>query len=232
MALVLKSKVTRSTDGLLLYIEVYEATGLYNVTTNPGGWGSPNPARNTLALIFDGNHKRVDGDILAVPDANDPVTVQSFTLHLPGKNGALNYQVYAVEIFDTMGTYADGDIVWDNQNPSAPFLKKRVSGVWTVIVAADILGDDTVVQIDKYAYPIPEMEAYRNGLNTARLELLREKEENGDDQESDYDTIRNEFDFVDGLLDASGQDFCAAAYNEAQVKLERVEDFAANHPLS
>lgn len=231
MALVLKTKTTRAADGSQLFIEFYNATGLYNVSTNPGGFGSPNPIRNTLAMIFYGNHKRVAADVLAVPLAYDPVTVESYTLALPGVNGVLDYNIFAIPIFDPMGSYADGAIVWDNQNPTVPFIKKRVSSAWVVKQPADIIGEAIIVQKEGFAYPIPEMEKYRNELNTSRLNLLSEKVESGVDEQVDYDTVRNAFDFVDGLLDASGQDFCSGAYNEAQKKLERIEAYSVLHPV-
>jgi hypothetical protein len=228
--LVLKKKVTQSTDGTQLYIEFFNATGNYDASTNPGGFGTPNPARNTLAMVFYGNFKRVSGDVLAIPLAHDPITVSSYTLDIVGLNGVLDYFIYAIPIFNPIGTYVDGDIVYDNQ--ATPFIKKRVSGVWVPIQPADVANQTIVVQTEGVAFPIPEMAAYRNDLNASRMSQLQLKIDEGDNADwEDYYLTRDGFDYVDGMLDAATKDFCAAAYAPAQVKLEKVEKYATEHPI-
>lgn len=231
--LVLKSKVTQSQDGTQLFIEVLNATGNYDADTNPGGFGSPNPARNTLALVFYGNFKRVAGDVLAVPLPHDPLTVASYTLNISGLNGVLDYFVYAIPIFDPIGSYSDGDIVYDHQNPSQPFIKERVSSAWVPIQPADVANQLVVVQKEGFAFPIPEMATYRNQLNSDRMSQLKAKIDEGDDADwEDYYLVRSGFDYVDGTLDAATKDFCAAAYAPAQVKLEKIEAYAAQNPIT
>lgn len=230
MALVLKSSITQSQDGSQLFIEVVEATGLYNAVDNPGGFGTPNPNRNNLALVFYGNHKRQEQDVLAVPLAHDPLTVESYTLNLANLNGVVQYYVFAVPVFNPVGVYADGDVTYDNQTPGQPFLKKRVAGVWQTITSADLIALSIVVRKDGYAFPIAEMTFYKQGLNKKRLLVLRDVVR-GETQTEDYDQLRNEFDYVDSELEAAVLDFCSGAYSEAQFKLETLEGFAKQNPL-
>lgn len=232
--LVLKTKVTQESDGSLLYIEVVNATGVYDVTNNPGGFGAPNPARNSLALVFYGNFKREAADVLAGPLPYTPESVTSYTLPLPRHNGVLDYYIFAISIFNPLATPADGDIVYDNQNPAAPFIKKRVAGAWVPILPVNCIGQSTVVQTEKQAFAIPEMTKYRNDLNNLRLvklqELINNDQDDGD--KTDYDRLRDNFDYVDGTLEGATLDFCSGAFSTAQHKIEKLEEFAVANPIS
>jgi hypothetical protein len=224
MPLVLKSNTTQNEAGTELYIEVVDATGVYDVDDNPGGFGPPNPARNTLAIVFYGNHEKVDGPVLAVPTAHNPLTVSSFTILLDStiKNGILNYTIFGLNVFNSGGVYTDGDVVYDNENPAAPFIKKRVAGVWEPKTAAEILGDEEAVQTEDNAFPIPAAIEFKDELNRARINKLREKVYEKPCAEEEYRQIREWFDYVDGELELATNDFCSGAYAEAEAKLESI----------
>ena len=49
MALILKDSGSFSADGTQMFFE--DTTGAYNVTTKPGGWGSPNPATTDVTTF-------------------------------------------------------------------------------------------------------------------------------------------------------------------------------------
>jgi len=53
-------------DADLAFFYITDATGTYNVNTNPGGYGAPNPLRNTLALYVYGYQYVADGDDTAL----------------------------------------------------------------------------------------------------------------------------------------------------------------------
>lgn len=224
MSLVVKTKVTRNVAGTEAYIEFLNATGTYDVSTNPGGFGTPNPDRNDFAAILVAVHKLVETDQEASVSAYDPLSVTSFTIAITRDvNGELKYDLYLVPIFDSGGTYVDGDIVYDNETPSAPFLKKMVDSDWVTITNDDLAGSD-LDQKNSYAFIIPDAEAFQNELNAARLLKLREykKDQCGCDE---YDKARLNFDFVDGLLQAATNAHCDEAYAEAQQDVEEVLDF-------
>jgi len=223
-SLVLKTLVTRNAAGDQLYIEFLNATGAYNVSTNPGGFGTPNPSRNSLAIIFYGNFTKVAGNVLAMPSVNDPLTVTSFTIPLTiDVNGILNYYVFALPIYSGSNSYSAGDVTYDNSNPAAPFIKKYDGTTWTTIHAADLVGT-SVDQKTGNALVIPDAERFRNTLNASKVEKLRAyiKKLCGHDE---YIAVRNQFDFVDGLLEEATNDVCAGAPNEAQIKIEEILAF-------
>ena len=226
MALELKRTFTQKADGTEVYIEVVAATGLYNVTTNPGGFGAPNPARNTLALIFYGFHKKSDGDVVVAENTHDPLTVSQYTIPMAkDKNGHLEGHIFALRIFDSIVNYVDGDIVYDNENPAAPFIKKRVAGVFVAITEAALIGEVGVVDaLEINEFPVPPAQDFVNELNADQLEKLRAfiKEDCGRD---DYEEVKDRFDYVDSLLAISTDDFAALAYNEAQLKVKEIFDY-------
>jgi len=50
MALLIKPKAPVTKDALTLVLK--DTTGLYDISTNPGGWGAPNPDLNKSCLVF------------------------------------------------------------------------------------------------------------------------------------------------------------------------------------
>lgn len=220
--LQLKSAVSQNQGGTELYIEMVTATGVYDATTNPGGFGSPNPVRNSVALIFYGNNKKSAGDVLQSPDAYDPATVTSFTIQITNdNNGILEYFVWALPIFDDMLVYVDDDIVYDQENPAAPFIKKMIASVWTPILPIDLITETIEGTLEDVAFFFPRAIAFRDELNVARLRINR-KLQAGDATDLDYDTSKTNFDLVEGLLDIASKAFCGGAFNEAQLRLEEV----------
>lgn len=225
MALVLKTKTTRNQAGTELYIEFLQATGVYAVTTNEGGFGTPNPDRNDLAILFWAEHKGTAEDVLVQAVAHDPSTVSSFTVALTRAiNGHLNIWLFAVPIFDVGDTYENGDVVWDNTNPEAAIIKKRVGGVWETILIDDLFDEAEVVNKEINLFPVPEAEAFRNSLNADRIKALEDKV-NEKCPEEEYESARTSFDFVDGMLEAAVNDFCAGAYAEAQKKIDKIFEY-------
>lgn len=224
MALVLKADVTISDDGTQLFIEFLEATGTYDEENNPGGFGAPNPARNALAIILFAEHK-VAGDVAATVLAYSPLSVSSFTVTMTKEvNGVLAYTILALPIFAEEGDYDDGDVVYDNTNPAAPFIKEMVEGVFVERTAEEIVGNATVTQKNAYSFPIPDAIALQDELAAEKLRVLRDYL-NGKCKGEDYKILRDRYEFVEALLISGTNAFCAAAYNEAQIDLEEIFTF-------
>lgn len=225
MALVLKGKVTIKEDGTEVYIEFLNATGTYDVTDNPGGFGAPNPARNSLAVIIYAAHKLTTGDVDATVQNFNPLSVASFTISIDKtKNGVLFWNIFALPIYNSGNTYQDGDIVWDNTNPSEAFAKEMVNGEWEARTAKELLGRDTVTQTNQYSFPIPDAIAISERLAADELLLLRNFVYNQCKRE-DYEPAMVNNRYVEGLLNAATNAFCAQAYNEAQINLEEIFTF-------
>ncbi len=217
--LQLKTTVSRNGSGTELYVEFLNATGVYDVSTNPGGFGAPNAERNTLAVIFYGNFKLSTGDVLAVPEFYDPTSVTSFTILIDrAKNAHLNHYIFALPIFDDEAEYEEGDIVFDVDN--LVIQKLNEDDEWETLQPADLI-EEEVDQKETNSFITPEAEAFENELAALRLSKLRALV-NGSCGKEDYEPTRNSYDYVDGLLEGAILDFCSGAYAEAQLKLEEL----------
>ena len=224
--LSIKANVTINQLGTELYIEFLEATGVYNDPDNPGGFGTPNPDRNTLAMVLVANHRMVDGDQVADILGYNVLTVTSFTVLLTAAvNGVLNYVILAIPLFDPVGAYVDGDITYDNTNPSVPVIQEMVAGVWEPRTKEEIVGNPKIDQLNAYALPISDAIAFANSLNAQKLLKLRAFIYGECPKDEEYEPTRNSFEYVDGLIKNATNAFCAQAYNEAQIDIEEVFDY-------
>jgi hypothetical protein len=74
--MALELKISESSyDRVTNTVTLNDDTGIYNVTTNPGGFGTPNPERNTLALVV--SAVRIYNQVEVVK-WNDPINDTSF----------------------------------------------------------------------------------------------------------------------------------------------------------
>ncbi len=227
--LLLKSDTSQNTEGSELYIEVENATGLYDAETNDGGFGAPNAARNEVALIIVAKHILSAGDEDATVSEYDPLTVESFTVAVTRLlNGVLHYLLYAIPIYDTGGVYEAGDIVYDKEDPFLPFIKEMNEALERVtITTEDLLGKTGVNESTKHAFIAPDAIAFRNRLNADRTRVNRQKVA-GLCGEEDYEAAKLNFDYVDGELECALNDFCDTAYAEAQIKVEAILELENN----
>lgn len=106
-----------SADGTTMVFA--DTTGSYNSVTNPGGYGTPNPARNTLALFLQVFNNRYNGSptiqqipLLVASYTPTTVTTWSVTTNLQGWQEAT---VYGVVLYDASGAtlYSIGQFVYD-----------------------------------------------------------------------------------------------------------------------
>lgn len=120
MALALKiSRTLIGDDGLT--VTIADNTGTYNASTNPTGWGSPNPDRADFALILFVVEKASTGDVVITPTVYTPssgdetdVTVWSFTNNI---GGWYEYYMLAVKEWNASDTWEVGELTY-------------ASGVW------------------------------------------------------------------------------------------------------
>lgn len=114
MALELKSaKVLIGSD--CVTIEVQDSTGDYDVTTNPTGYGTPNPARNTFGVKLFTIEKSSAGDVVidnVIQTGTSPTDASSwrFTNNIGGR-----YEWYQAAITNYAGgtTYAEDELAYD-----------------------------------------------------------------------------------------------------------------------
>jgi len=229
--LVIRSAVSINTIGTEVYIEFLEATGDYEATDNPGGFGPPNPARSSLAMVLFAEHMKVDGNVEAEVLFYDATSVTSYTVAmLRDVNGVLNYNIFAIPIFDALATYDEGSIVYDNENPSEPFIKEMVSGIWEPRIAKDLIGNDSIDQLNDYTFAVPDAIAFVEELNARKMLKLRTFVKH-ECEKDDYEPLRNQFEYAEGLLKSATNSFCAQAYNEAQIDIEEIFEFGVEIDL-
>jgi hypothetical protein len=222
---VLKTKSTIAEDRSEVYVEFLNATGAYDADSNTGGFGAPNPARNTLAVLIFAEHQLSTENIEATISAYNPLTVSSFTIAMEkAKNGILYHGVLALPIFDDQLTYENGDVVFDNENPSDAFVKKMVDDEWEEVDLKDLVEDTTVYQAVEYSFPIADAELIKKNLLAEKLQKLRDYvyDECGEDE---YKVLRDRYEYIHGLIRAASDDFCSEYYAEAQLKIEEVFNF-------
>lgn len=115
MALVLKiEQESHTADGLVMTVK--DTTAVY-ATGNVGGYGTPNAARNTLALFLIAYNKRYDGseslvDNLLVVNNYDPLTASTWTLNMQ-KMGWVNVTVFGLQLYSTSLSFQVGECVYD-----------------------------------------------------------------------------------------------------------------------
>jgi hypothetical protein len=222
----IKSTATINEAGTEVYIEFLETTGDYHVDDNPGGFGPPNLSRNELAVIIFAEHKIVAGDVAASIAAYNPLTVESFTVSISKQvNGVLNYNLFALPIFNPLGVYEDDDVVWDNQNPAQPFIKQMVASAWVVVESAeDLVTNENVIQDNQYRLIIPDAVKFAEELLGKKMKALRLRIKEEISKE-EYEPYRLNHEWVEGLIRTADAALKAEAYNEAQTNIEEVFDF-------
>lgn len=101
MALVLQIS-KGAVDANLAYFYLTDSTGVYDVTDNPGGYGTPNPARNTLALYLYGYKYRAnptDDEAITINNTI-PETVTQWEIPMT-EDGYRYFRLLAVPLWDS-----------------------------------------------------------------------------------------------------------------------------------
>lgn len=114
MALVLAQTkgVETATD-----VIINEATGDYDATTNPGGWGAPNVLRSASNVGLVATYKKSDEDIplvvtILTPTSGTPLTVTSWNVALQGA-GWVKLTQFVGPDYDEALAYEQYSIIWD-----------------------------------------------------------------------------------------------------------------------
>lgn len=156
MALELSATLTFSATQVTLTND----TGDYNVSTNPTGYGTPNPAFNALAhyaIIRKKNVNDVADEVLTL-DSYSPTSAETFTTDRE-LDGWFEGTLIDILIW-TAGTYASGYVVYYNgviyQSNTSTTGTPGVSVDWTVVTDLESIEDNATV----YTYAIGRSTAY------------------------------------------------------------------------
>jgi hypothetical protein len=230
MALVLKlsrNSVSAASSSMI----ITDATGNYDATTNPSGYGSPNANRNTLALFLRVYNKRYDGDsslsnTLLTIASYDPTTVTQWTSTL-NKDGWQQATVYGLKLYSTSTLFAVNDLVY-NTSTSEIWRIDSVSGsgpytyTHTVMNQIDLentlYGKAYLTVLDTYA--IPSISDLANRAIKNYFNLIVDPSS----VQEDIDEAKEDADELDLLITAITYGFEYGYMAEAQKQVESAEN--------
>lgn len=109
-------------------------TGVYDIVDNPGGYGSFNKERNTLAAflaVF--AYVQDDDDDPLVVDNSQPLTADTWIVPTT-RDGYVHSTLLLIDIWNGVDTYAVDDIVYE----SAVYYKSRISGNTNILPSANV----------------------------------------------------------------------------------------------
>ncbi len=220
MGLALKLiKDSISEDGLTMLIK--DDTGAYDADTNVGGYGTPNPARNTLALFLLCWNMRYDGEVSITPVAEDiatydPTDVTEWTVTL-NKDGWQQAIVYGVKLYSTATLFEVNEVVYDvSSGELRKILTVSGSGPYTytydVVLPATLDDTDYIIPYTYVLndYAIPSITTCFN--KTVEYYFLTL-------ESSDFDRMLK----IDAYLKSIRYSFLSGSYAPAQAKVEQVE---------
>lgn len=112
MALTLALRRGAISDDLTYFL-VEDSTGVYNVDTNPGGYGTPNPARTDIALYLYGlkHHADEADSALTVTGNTDPLNATSWQVGMT-MDGYHYIRVVGVLAWSSATAYVVNNIVF------------------------------------------------------------------------------------------------------------------------
>lgn len=202
---------------------IEDSTGNYNASTNPTGYGTPNPDRADLALFLRAYNNRYNGEsdvtgelLTATADDSDPTAVTEWTLTL-ADDGWIKATIYGVKIYDEAVSFEVGEIVWnDSLNKLERILTKTGSGPYTYTkedaAEADLEDTDYTVPYSTVlnTYAIPD-------LCECHLKAVNKYLDSQDDD--DKENSRK----IQAYLISIKNSFLTGSPAEAQKKVEKAE---------
>lgn len=101
-----------SVDGK--YLNLTDATGLYNVSDNPGGYGTPNLNKNQVATILLANNKRQDeGDILLTVQPYNPTVDYNYIVNIY-KDGWYQIKSFGLRLYSVNTSFSITEATYDS----------------------------------------------------------------------------------------------------------------------
>ncbi|WP_428743157.1 hypothetical protein [Tenacibaculum sp.] len=217
MALALKLLRTGiNSVGSEMYLQ--DSTGDYILETNEGGWGVPNPERNSKALLVEAFLNKTAGPVSVEVKEYDPETVDNFTL-LTKEDGY--YEVFMVAVDKQVPT-VEGEYGWD----ALQGLLKFEGGSVKSVTPKTLYDDPTFADAVSFkTVLLANIAIYRN---TKNLELIKLRMQKYNDRahNREIEDLENHFFFVRSLLDGANYMWCADNYTEAQRIVESFNEVA------
>lgn len=213
----LKLQITRTginTVGTEMYLA--DATGDYHVDDNPGGWGAPNPERNTKSILVQSFLQKSDGPVDVEVTGYDPLTVTQFILNTK-EDGYYETLAIAVDNVDPTVEDAYG---WSSLNG----LTQLKDGVLVAKTVNEVYDDPLF--LDGVSYKtilLARMAIYRNKKNLELVQLRSVNNEDAGHVRELADAI-DHFSYVKSLLDGAWYLWCADNYTGSQKIVESFDN--------
>lgn len=226
MSLVLViSKDSISSDGTTMTI--VDSTGDYNVTTNPGGYGTPNPDRADIAIILRAFAKRISEDDIELDIASyDPENATEWEITL-NKDGWQQIEAYGLRLYSVDTEFSIGELTYNAATDEIfKILTKSGSGPYTYtydVVTIDEVDEDDVTTA--YSYVLNTLV-----LSLSDICLYKSIKKYYDDLDITVKTNPCEdsnfgnYLKIDTYLKTIAYDFAAGNYSNAQESVEQVEN--------
>ncbi len=216
MALIPKFATSQANqEGTELYFN--EGTGTYDAADNVGGFGAPNPERNTIAIFLIVEIIASDNVRTPISVANDtPLSVTQWTVDVvTGKDGW--YQATQYQIPVKTGSESAGDIVYDSV---AQEIQRFDDPGYTTLEVSDLATASISLKATKDE-PVDFMIGKELNRLSNELELLVD---NNQSRTPEADEIRTRQ--LDNFMLGYGanQDFCAGSTYEFADKIETITD--------
>lgn len=217
-------KSSLNSDGTVMNLS--DSTGAYNVSDNPGGYGTPNPDRDQLAIYLRAYNKRSDDDVALSIATYDKVTASTWAVTL-NKDGWQQVNSYGLRFYSTDTSFSVLELVYNVATAEIwKILTKTGSGPYTytysVATEADLEDTDNVV-------------LYKSTLNTITLVnfdkcIYRALKKYNDNISADtpelatLDANFNRYLKLGSYGKSISYDFAAGNYTNAQEMVEQTED--------
>lgn len=225
----LELKLGTLTEGL--YRETYndagdeatveDSTGVYDVSDNPGGYGTPNPERNELGLVALIDYKATGGDETVVPTTFDGLTVTEIVVPIT-KDGHIQVDGWLLPII--VGGEAEGAFGYDT---SDGLPKQYLSAVWVEVTDLnDLFADEALIHNVLHLEVLVATSKKRNDINKERFDKVLTGDYNETRAALDRQYIN-----VDGRFDQATYQFAAGNYYNFQRIVEGINQYVAQYGI-
>jgi hypothetical protein len=190
-------------------LAIDDSTGAYDAGTNPGGYGTPNPARSSLALILVPLNKKTTPaadpeDILLVPNAYDPVTITQFQIVLT-EDGRIQCNGFLLELVTGPGN--EGDIKYDVASAQ---VQLYTGGAWTEVTDLTTLIGNTNLVSDVLEFNMQTfISRVLNAINEERFDHII-----GGEKCENFEQLTDYYNQVKGRIEQANYNFAQSNYYE------------------
>ena len=230
MALVINIvKDSINDSGTELYLT--DATGAYEVSDNPGGYGTPNPERSEIALILIATNKRDgdnggEGDVECVVQDYNPVSASSFTVTLY-KDGWYQIKTYGLRLYDVSTSFSLTEATYDVDTQTIrKILTKSGTGPYTYtyeVIEKEILTESSVITLYSAVLNTLVLEALCKCHASATKNYAESVDQTGSKTALDDNTEFRTYLKIDTYLKSIKYNFSFGSYTQAQLIVEQTE---------